>query len=162
MKKMTKSSFDKLLPKQKDFINHYLHTRSLTRAYRLAGYSSKREHEEASKLFKRLKTEIEEFMKEQDEHRVAQAREVLWFYTDGLRGKLKKQALLPSGKIVEIEMEPSERLEFAKMLGKFYGIDKHTPNNDAMEKVKMLVDTVQDYIMTLPNYVETDKEENEE
>ena len=82
-----------LTPKQKAFADEYLKCGNATEAARRAGYSAKYAGFNADKLLKN--TKITEYMsqrqKQIDDSRIADAAEVLRFYTAVLRGEVKDQ-----------------------------------------------------------------------
>ena len=82
-----------LSPKQQAFADYYIECGNATEAAKRAGYSEKSAGTNAGKLLKN--TNITEYiairMAEQSEKRVADANEVMRFYTAVMRGEVKDQ-----------------------------------------------------------------------
>lgn len=83
----------KLTPKQKAFADYYIECGNATEAARKAGYQSKSLGEDAAKTLKSPKVSayIAERLGAQDKKRVADADEVMEFYTAVMRGEVKDQ-----------------------------------------------------------------------
>lgn len=83
----------KLTPKQKAFADYYIECGNASEAARKAGYKSSRIGEDAAKTLKNPKVSayIAERMGTQDKKRVADADEVMEFYTAVMRGEVKDQ-----------------------------------------------------------------------
>lgn len=83
----------KLTPKQKAFADYYIECGNATEAARKAGYQSKNLGEDAAKALKSPKVSayIAERLGAQDKKRVADADEVMEFYTAVMRGEVKDQ-----------------------------------------------------------------------
>ena len=82
-----------LTPKQKAFADYYIECGNATEAARKAGYQSKSLGEDAAKTPKSPKVSayIAERLGAQDKKRVADADEVMEFYTAVMRGEVKDQ-----------------------------------------------------------------------
>ena len=88
-----------LTPNQKAFADYYLELGNATEAAKKAGYSEKTAAATASRLLTNVNVSayITERMNKQDAERVASADEVLQFYTDVMRGKVKDAFGLEAG-----------------------------------------------------------------
>lgn len=113
----------KLTPKQKAFADYYIECGNATEAARKAGYQSKSLGEDAAKTLKSPKVSayIAERLGAQDKKRVADADEVMEFYTAVMRGEVKDQfCLLPSLTISRRRMRMSD---LTKLIApSFYGV----------------------------------------
>lgn len=104
----------KLTPKQKDFCEYYLQTGNAAEAARLAGYSDKTARVIGPENLS--KPAISEYITtrraEMDKALIADADEVLKFFTDTMRGEVKDQ----------FGLDPSlaDRIKAAELLGKRY------------------------------------------
>ena len=83
----------KLTPKQKAFADYYIECGNAAEAARNAGYSEKTARSQGQRMLTNvdISAYIEERMDEQDEKRVADANEVMEFYTAVMRGEVKDQ-----------------------------------------------------------------------
>lgn len=101
-------------PKQKAFADEYLICGNATQAAKKAGYSGKYAGYNADKLLKN--TKIAEYMsqrqKEIDDSRIADAKEVMQFYSAVLRGEVKDQ--------FDMDAALSDRLAAGRELMKRY------------------------------------------
>lgn len=88
----------KLTPKQKAFADYYIECGNATEAAKRAGYSEKTATEMGSENLRKphISAYIAERMDNQDKQRVADADEVLEFYTAVMRGEVKDQFGLDS------------------------------------------------------------------
>lgn len=82
-----------LTPKQKAFADYYIETGNATEAARKAGYKKKSAQQIGSENLTKpvISAYIAERMEKQDKSRVADADEVLAFYTAVMRGEEKDQ-----------------------------------------------------------------------
>lgn len=82
-----------LTPKQQAFADYYIECGNATEAAKRAGYSEKNVGENAAKTLKNpnVSAYIAERMEEQARKRVADANEVIEFYTAVMRGEVKDQ-----------------------------------------------------------------------
>ena len=82
-----------LTPKQQAFADYYIECGNATEAAKRAGYSEKNVGENAAKTLKNpnVSAYIAERMEEQARKRVADANEVIEFYTAVMRGEIKDQ-----------------------------------------------------------------------
>lgn len=128
-----------MTPKQKAFADYYIQTGNATEAARKAGYKGKNIGVDAAKTLKNPKVSlyIAERMGKQDKSRVADANEVIEFYTAVMRGEVKDQ--------FGLDASLSDRLKAGDSLMKRYAAaaDK---NKGAMEKLDGLLKEFQDAI----------------
>lgn len=82
-----------MTPKQKKFCEYYIQSANATDAARKAGYSEKTAEAIGHENLKKpeIKAYIQERMDDQDKELIADADEVLRFYSDVMRGKIKDQ-----------------------------------------------------------------------
>lgn len=82
-----------LTPKQQAFADYYIECGNATEAAKRAGYSENNVGENAAKTLKNpnVSAYIAERMEEQARRRVADANEVIEFYTAVMRGEVKDQ-----------------------------------------------------------------------
>lgn len=104
----------KLTPKQKAFADYYIECGNAAEAARRAGYEKRYAGQNADKLLKNtnISAYIAERMGEQDKKRVADADEVMEFYTAVMRGEVKDQ--------FDIDASLSDRLKAGAELMKRY------------------------------------------
>jgi phage terminase small subunit len=78
---------------QKAFADYYIETANATESAKRAGYSEKTAYSQGQRLLKNVEISayISERMTEQGEKRVADANEVIEFYTAVMRGEVKDQ-----------------------------------------------------------------------
>ena len=128
-----------MTPKQKAFADYYIQTGNATEAARKAGYSEKNVGENAAKTLKtpKVATYIAERMGQQDRSRVADANEVIEFYTAVMRGEVKDQ--------FGLEASLSDRLKAGDSLMKRYAAAADR-NKGAMDKLDGLLKEFQDAI----------------
>ena len=103
-----------LTPKQQAFADYYIECGNATEAAKRAGYSEKNVGENAAKTLKNpnVSAYIAERMEEQARKRVADANEVIEFYTAVMRGEVKDQ--------FGLDASLSDRLEAGDSLMKRY------------------------------------------
>ena len=130
-----------MTPKQKAFADYYIETGNATKAAGKAGYRGNNitlGAVGAENLKKpQIAAYIAERMEQQEKSRVADANEVIEFYTAVMRGEVKDQ--------FGLEASLSDRLKAGDSLMKRYAIaaDK---NKGAMEKLDSLLKEFQDAI----------------
>lgn len=118
----------KLTAKQRLFADEYIKSGNATQSYIKAGYSVKNENVagvESKRLLRnpKIKSYIDAKMAEIESHKIADAKEVLQFYTRVLREEETEEVALPTGDdVVTVEKKPSfkDRLTAAKELMKRY------------------------------------------
>ena len=123
---------EKLTPKQKRFCEEYLKSANASDAAKKAGYSMKTapfigaENLKKPKISAYIKRRIEE----QEAARVADANEVLQFYSAVMRGEVKDQ--------FGIDASLSDRLKAADSLAKRLAAAELKPN--AEDAVRVIID----------------------
>ncbi len=121
-----------LTEKQKRFIDYYVETGNATEAARKAGYSEKTSYSIGHENLKKpeIKSAIDARLKELEEMRVADAREVLIHLTAAMRGEIVEYVPVVEGmgdgvsraRLLEKPLSAHDRLEAAKSLMKRYGL----------------------------------------
>jgi len=115
----------KLTEKQKRFIDYYIETGNATEAARKAGYKGKNLDVIGSQNLVKLRTYIEERMKQKQSERIASQDEVLEFLTRVMRGQEIEEVVgfTESGPVKE-KKTPStkDRVKAAELLGKRYAL----------------------------------------
>lgn len=122
----------KLTPKQKAFADEYIKSGNATQAYIKAGYkvnSEKVAKASASRMLTNvnLKSYIDVKMAEIESHKIADAKEVLEFYTSVMRGEKKETVFVQAGDVYVEEQKEADlktRISAARELMKRY------PNDD--------------------------------
>lgn len=123
-----------LTPKQKAFADYYLECGNASEAARKAGYSEKTAPFIGAENLKKPKVSayIAERMAQTEESRIASADEVLQFYSDVMRGKVKDQ--------FGLDAALTDRLNAGKELMKRHAaagnitIGTQKPEDDALTK----------------------------
>lgn len=121
-----------LTPKQRAFADYYIECGNATEAAKRAGYSENNVGENAAKTLKNpnVSAYIAERMEEQAKKRVADANEVIEFYTAVMRGEVKDQFGLDSSL--------SDRLKAADSLAKRLAVAEQ--NQFGSDVVRVIVD----------------------
>ena len=121
-----------LTPKQRAFADYYIECGNATEAAKRAGYSEKTAYAIGNENLNKL--EISEYiaarMEEQTKKRVADANEVIEFYTAVMRGEVKDQFGLDSSL--------SDRLKAADSLAKRLAVAEQ--NQGGGDVVRVIVD----------------------
>lgn len=119
-----------MTPKQKAFADYYIKTGNATEAAKLAGYKGNEKtlgevgHEN---LKKPVITEyISKIVRDTEENRIADAREVMEFFTDVMRGKVKDQ--------FGLESSLSDRINAGKELMKRHDAGRTLPGSKKREE----------------------------
>lgn len=104
----------KLTKKQKDFCEYYLQTGNATEAAKKAGYSEKTAYAIGQENLKKpvISEYIAKRIEKQEKVLVADADEVLKFFTSTMRGEVKDQ--------FGLDPALSDRIRAAELLGKRY------------------------------------------
>ena len=115
----------KLTQKQRLFADEYIKSGNAMQSAIKAGYSEKYAKSSSSKMLENvgMKSYINTKMAEIESHKIADAKEVLQFYTRVLREEETEEVALPAGDdVVTVEKKPSfkDRLTAAKELMKRY------------------------------------------
>lgn len=121
-----------LTPKQQAFADYYIQFGNATEAARKAGYSEKNVGENAAKTLKNpnVAAYIKERMEKQDKKRVADADEVIEFYSAVMRGEVKDQ--------FGLDASLSDRLKAGDSLMKRYAVGAERSKN-TMDKLDNLL-----------------------
>jgi len=138
-----------LTEKQKAFADEYIISMNATDAAIKAGYSknSAKEigHENLTKPH--IKQYIEKRLKEKESVRIATQDEVLEYLTEVMRGEKEEVDVFfdDHGREREIRQSPKvrERTKAAELLGKRYAAFEHNDNNDAVDKLKTVVEAME-------------------
>lgn len=101
---------------QKAFADYYIETANATESAKRAGYSEKTAYSQGQRLLKNVEISayISERMAKQGEKRVADANEVIEFYTAVMRGEVKDQ--------FGLDASLSDRLKAGDALMKRYAV----------------------------------------
>lgn len=115
----------KLTAKQRLFADEYIKSGNATQAAIKAGYATKSAQRMGSENLSKpvIKSYIDAKMAEIESHKIADAKEVLQFYTRVLREEETEEVALPAGDdVITVEKKPSfkDRLAAAKELMKRY------------------------------------------
>ena len=123
---------EKLTPKQKRFCEEYLKSGNATDAAKKAGYKEKAAHSVGAENLRKpaISTYIKRRMGEQEAALVADANEVLQFYSAVMRGEVKDQ--------FGIDASLSDRLKAADSLAKRLAAAERKP--DAEDAVRVIID----------------------
>lgn len=126
----------KLTAKQRLFADEYIKSGNATQSAIKAGYSPKTVRSIGQENLTKpdIKSYIDAKMAEIESHKIADAKEVLQFYTRVLREEETEEVALPTGDdVVTVEKKPSfkDRLTAAKELMKRY------PLNDPVVKAQL-------------------------
>lgn len=107
---------DKLTPKQKAFCDYYIETGNATEAAIKAGYSKKTAKETGYENLTKphLKAYIDKRLKELENSRIADAKEVMEYLTRVMRGEEKDQ--------FGLDASLQDRTKAAELIGKRYSI----------------------------------------
>lgn len=102
--------------RQKAFADYYIECGNASESARKAGYNAKRTDEAGRQLLRN--TEVAQYIKERmdalDKERIASADEVMQFYSDVIRGKIKDQ--------FGLDASLNDRIKAADSLMKRYNI----------------------------------------
>lgn len=122
----------RLTIKQKAFADYYIELGNATEAAIKAGYSPKYAGQNADKLLKntKIRTYIDERLKEIEDARIADAAEVLKYLTAIMRNELTEEVVVVEGggegyshaRTVEKDISARDRNKAAELLGKRYGL----------------------------------------
>lgn len=129
----------KLTPKQKKFAEYYIQSGNATEAAKKAGYSTKTARQIGTENLAKpsISAYIAQRMGSLDNKLIAEADEVLMFYTAVMRGEVKDQ--------FGLEASLSDRLKAGDSLMKRYAAASEK-NRDTMEKLDGLLKEFQDAV----------------
>jgi phage terminase small subunit len=122
---------------QKAFADYYIETANATESAKRAGYSEKTAYSQGQRLLKNVEISayISERMASQGEKRVADANEVIEFYTAVMRGEVKDQ--------FGLDASLSDRLKAGDALMKRYNAIKETESKNTFnEGMQALADLI--------------------
>lgn len=119
----------KLTPKQKAFADEYIKSGNAYQSAIKAGYSKQYARSHIDKLSENVgvKSYIDAKMAEIESHKIADAKEVLEFYTSVMRGEKKETVFIQTGDVYVEEQKEADlktRISAARELMKRY------PNDD--------------------------------
>lgn len=116
-----------LTPKQRAFADYYIECGNATEAAKKAGYSEKTAYSIGQENLRKpeISAYIAEKVKPEEDKRIADATEVLEFFSDVMRGKIKDQ--------FGLESSLSDRLNAGKELMKRYDTGKAVPGTKKRE-----------------------------
>lgn len=165
----------KLTAKQRLFADEYIKSGNATQSAIKAGYASKSAYRTGADNLRKpqIKSYIDAKMAEIESHKIADAKEVLQFYTRVLREEETEEVALPAGDdVVTVEKKPSfkDRLTAAKELMKRYPLSdpivqaqlkKVTADARVAEaRAKALEDNGQDMELLLDKMLDTISKED--
>lgn len=113
--------------KQKKFSDEYIISGNATESYKKAGYRASSDRVagvEGHKLLKnpKIKTYIDERLKQLDSEKIADQQEVLGYLTSVMRGETQEQTLCSIGElgqqVIDIDVGAKDRIKAAELLGK--------------------------------------------
>ncbi len=145
----------KLTERQKMFCDYYIETLNATESYKRAGYKVKNDSSaavNANRLLRnaKIKSYIDERLKEIGNERIADAKEVLEYLTSVMRGEIAEVRYIvvhnKEGSYVEEREGPptvKDRNKAAELLAKRYGLLNENMNINAEMTVK-IVDDIDD------------------
>ena len=122
---------------QKAFADYYIETANATESAKRAGYSEKTARSQGQRLLTNvdISAYIRERLDEQSEKRVADANEVIEFYTAVMRGEVKDQ--------FGLDASLSDRLKAGDALMKRYNAIKETESKNTFnEGMQALADLI--------------------
>ena len=129
---------------QKAFADYYIETANATESAKRAGYSEKTAYSQGQRLLKNVEISayISERMAEQGEKRVADANEVIEFYTAVMRGEVKDQ--------FGLDASLSDRLKAGDALMKRYAVTDNGSKGiiEKLDKVLGDIDEVMNNVET--------------
>ena len=139
----------KLNIKQKRFADEYLICSNATEAAKKAGYSEKTAYSIGQRLLKKVevKSYIDERLKILESEKIAQADEVMQYFTKVLRGEETEEVVVVEGqgdgvteaRKIKKEVSPKDKLKAAELLGKRYGL--FTDKVEQVTEIKPIVIT---------------------
>ncbi|WP_278556722.1 terminase small subunit [Limosilactobacillus vaginalis] len=165
----------KLTAKQRLFADEYIKSGNATQSAIKAGYASKSAYRTGADNLRKpqIKSYIDAKMAEIESHKIADAKEVLQFYTRVLREEETEEVALPAGDdVITVEKKPSfkDRLSAAKELMKRYPLSdpmvqaqlkKITADARVAEaRAKALEDNGQDMELLLDKMLDTISKED--
>ena len=138
-----------LTEKQKAFADEYIISLNAKESAIKAGYSEDAARQQGSRMLTNVNIQnyIEKRLKEKDSARIASQDEVLEYLTEVMRGSEEEIDVFfdKQGREQEIRQPPKvrERTKAAELLGKRYAAFEHNDNNDAVDKLKTVVEAME-------------------
>ena len=139
---------EKLTPKQQKFIDYYIQTGNATEAAKLAGYSSKTAYSIGNENLNKpeIKQAIDERLKQLENERIAEAKEIMEVLTTIIRGNADEEILMQvKGEVQRFTRQTSirDRLRAIELLAKMKGwfVDKKELEFKGMKPV-IIVDDI--------------------
>ena len=141
----------KLTDKQKAFCDYYIETLNATESYKKAGYKVKNDNTaavNANRLLRnaKIKSYIDKRLKEIENDRIADAKEVMEYLTAVMRGEEVEEVVGFTEDGPEIAQKlpyVKDRVRAAELLGKRYALFTDKVNLDANVGVK-IIDDIED------------------
>lgn len=123
----------KLTPKQQLFADEYIKSGNAYQSAIRAGYSEQYARSHIDKLSENVgvKSYIDAKLAEIESHKIADAKEVLQFFTCVLRGEVSETVITPDGDKVEKEPDVKTRMNAGKEIMKRY------PNDSPIVKAQL-------------------------
>lgn len=123
----------KLTPKQRLFADEYIKCGNATQSAIKAGYAQKAAYQTGAENLKKpqIKAYIESKLKEIESRKIADAKEVLQFFTSVLRGEVYETVVTSEGDKVAKEPDVKTRMNAGKEIMKRY------PNDSPLVKAQL-------------------------
>ena len=122
----------RLTEKQKAFCDYYIETLNATEAAIRAGYSKNSATEIGCENLRKphIKSYIDARLKQLEDKRIAEAKEVLEHLTAAMRGEIKEEVVVvedignhkSKARIVKKQISAKDRIKAAELLGKRYAL----------------------------------------
>lgn len=118
-----------MTPNQRLFADEYIKTRNATQAYLKAYPNCKNDntaHAAAARMLRNVTVSqyIDEQLDKLHNRSIADAAEIMQYFTSVMRGEIKEQMVTDDGDIVDIDTKTTDRTNAAKELAKMLGVDK--------------------------------------
>ena len=128
----------KLTPKQKKFADYYIQTGNGAEAARLAGYKGKNHDNIGTENLRKvaIKEYIDERLEKKDKKTIADQNEVLQFFTEVMRGKIKDIVVDKEGNEHEVGTTLKDRHKAADSLAKRYNLYNNKIEIDLADLLK--------------------------
>jgi phage terminase small subunit len=146
----------KLTDKQKAFCDYYIETLNATESYKKAGYKVKNDNTaavNANRLLRnaKIKSYIDKRLKEIENDRIADAKEVMEYLTAVMRGEVEEEVVVvestgdytSEARKINKQAGVRERNKAAELLGKRYALFTDKVNIDGNVGVQ-IIDDIED------------------
>jgi phage terminase small subunit len=146
----------KLTDKQKAFCDYYIETLNATESYKKAGYKVKNDNTaavNANRLLRnaKIKSYIDKRLKEIENDRIADAKEVMEYLTAVMRGEVEEEVVVvestgdytSEARKIKKQVSVKERNKAAELLGKRYALFTDKVNIDGNVGVQ-IIDDIED------------------